>query len=268
MKKRIVSIICIVGFLLTVCLSGCLNFIKPDLTHPREYYGFREVGDFKMFFYTNDTCAIVGTTEQGNTKRFLVIPEKIEDSPVEKFCNVLLSDDLNAPDIKSKALEKIYLDNDDVWLWYYYKSDEAFDCPNLKKIMHIKRGSPKFIYDDSSMPFGSMQYFPRLKYEEYVEEYQDIALLNAANVSYYYNYEDAENDGYYWIDDCDYGGKIEFIPEVPVREGYDFGGWYKEPECENEWNFETDSLPQEKTDENNEQIYQETTLYAKWIEKL
>ena len=48
--------------------------------------------------------------------------------------------------------------------------------------------------------------------------------LNAANVSYYYNYEDAENYGYYWADDCDYGGKIEFIPEEPEREGYEFGG--------------------------------------------
>ncbi len=100
--------------------------------------------------------------------------------------------------------------------------------------------------------------------------------MNAANVSYYYNYEDAENYGYYWADDCDYGGKIEFIPEEPEREGYEFGGWYKEADCINEWDFEVDTLPEEVTEPNqtivNDEIiltekvvYQETILYAKWI---
>ena len=75
--------------------------------------------------------------------------------------------------------------------------------------------------------------------------------------------------GYYWIDDWDYGSKIEFIPPEPEREGYTFGGWYKEPECINEWNFETDVLPEERTEINEEGeeevVYQETKLYAKWV---
>ncbi len=93
--------------------------------------------------------------------------------------------------------------------------------------------------------------------------------FDRANVSYFYNYETEENNGYYWIDDWDYGGKIEFTPPEPEREGYTFGGWYKEPECINKWDFETDVLPEERTEINEEGeeevVYQETKLYAKWV---
>lgn len=41
-------------------------------------------------------------------------------------------------------------------------------------------------------------------------------------------------------------------PANPTKEGYDFGGWYKEAECANAWDFETDT------------VAADTTLYAKW----
>ena len=57
---------------------------------------------------------------------------------------------------------------------------------------------------------------------------------------------------------------IEYIPNSPTRDGYTFGGWYKEPECINTWDFTTDTIPQTQYDENEKEIYQETKLYAKW----
>lgn len=45
-------------------------------------------------------------------------------------------------------------------------------------------------------------------------------------------------------------------PESPVREGYDFGGWYKDGKFTAVFNFEM------------EPIMGETTVYAKWIEKI
>jgi uncharacterized repeat protein (TIGR02543 family) len=71
-------------------------------------------------------------------------------------------------------------------------------------------------------------------------EYRQIL----ANVSYMYNYDDAENEGYYWADSYD-NDIITFIPPEPTRANYTFGGWYKEPECINVWNFETDKTGDE-----------------------
>lgn len=41
-------------------------------------------------------------------------------------------------------------------------------------------------------------------------------------------------------------------PENPTRLGYGFGGWYKDKNCTNKWNF------------NSDVVTSETTLYAKW----
>ena len=50
----------------------------------------------------------------------------------------------------------------------------------------------------------------------------------------------------------DYGSSVTEPPVAEVR-GYVFCGWYKEPECINEWDFEHDV------------ITGDTTLYAKWV---
>ncbi|NLA26943.1 MAG: InlB B-repeat-containing protein [Firmicutes bacterium] len=42
-------------------------------------------------------------------------------------------------------------------------------------------------------------------------------------------------------------------PEPPQRDGYTFGGWYKEAACINAWDFE------------NDEITEDMTLYARWI---
>ena len=53
-----------------------------------------------------------------------------------------------------------------------------------------------------------------------------------------------------YTDVC-YGNTIG-APSDPSENGYAFGGWYKEAECENEWDFE------------NDVVTKATTLYAKW----
>lgn len=87
-----------------------------------------------------------------------------------------------------------------------------------------------------------------------------------ANTAYMFNYENCPNDGYFFINDFDYGTTIECSPYEPLREGYIFSGWYKEPECINIWNFDIDSLPETQYNENGKELYRETKLYAKWIE--
>ena len=105
-----------------------------------------------------------------------------------------------------------------------------------------------------------------------------------ANVSYLYNYEEAPSDGYYWVDNYD-SSLIEYIPPEPIREGYEFAGWYKEAECINKWDFSKDKTSDlyrryYEPDENDSEEYKkeyyeyisthtyvETKLYAKWIKK-
>lgn len=271
MRKKVLRLLipiylfCVVVF----SLCGCnLMFSQPNYPHPNEYYTEREVGDFVVYFFTSDTCEIRGTTEQGNTKRFLVIPKQIEDSSVNAFGTQLLMS-ITVPKITSTILEKVFIESEEMRFW---QSGEQPECTNFKKIICLNECS------HISTVAEIQVYYPKLICDNYNQDRPPSIPLIPANVSYYYNYEDAENNGYYWVDDCDYGGRIEYIPDEPKREGYEFGGWYKESECINQWNFQTDTLPEEKTEqketfENGESVltevtvYQETILYAKWIKK-
>ena len=90
--------------------------------------------------------------------------------------------------------------------------------------------------------------------------------LQIANTSYMFNYEGEPNEGYFFINDFERGGLIENTPYEPRREGYTFAGWYKEPECVNEWDFTKDTLPAAEYDEDGNLLFAETKLYAKWVQ--
>ncbi|CAM3718696.1 InlB B-repeat-containing protein [Erysipelothrix urinaevulpis] len=57
------------------------------------------------------------------------------------------------------------------------------------------------------------------------------------------------------LKNIEHGSKI-LEPEEPFRDGYGFGGWFKESSLKNEWNFDED------------QVTKNQTLYAKWNEKI
>lgn len=99
----------------------------------------------------------------------------------------------------------------------------------------------------------------------YVEYSRKI--LKPANTAFMFNYENCPNGGYFFINDFEYGTTIENTPYEPIRDGYTFGGWYKESTCINAWNFETDTLLQTTYDDQGRELYQETKLYAKWIKE-
>ena len=92
-------------------------------------------------------------------------------------------------------------------------------------------------------------------------------ILKPANTAFMFNYENCPNGGYFFINNFEYGATIENTPYEPIRNGYTFGGWYKESECINAWDFEMDTLPQAQYDDQEREIYQETKLYAKWIKE-
>ena len=105
-----------------------------------------------------------------------------------------------------------------------------------------------------------------IEYVVWKEETKTVS-FKKLNVSYLFNYEGEPNAGYFFARGFEAGGKIENTPYEPRREGYTFGGWYKEPECINAWNFDEDKLPEAKQDEEGNAEFVETKLYAKWTEE-
>lgn len=116
---------------------------------------------------------------------------------------------------------------------------------------------------------GQICYVPSEYYQLYCDRLVDnIRSINKANVVYNINYLNEEYK-YHCVDNYAYSTEekasyITIIPPSPERNGYEFGGWYKESECINVWDFEVDTLPLVQYDENNAEMFQETVLYAKW----
>ena len=244
-----VSILMVAMILLT--LAGC---------------GYKEAGDF-LLEKRGDSYIIIDLSEEGYQKKELFIYNQIGRYNITKISfrgGGLSFFDEEPPVISSQVLEKIYFIN------YVPSRNYAvfYGCDNLTRIIRLETGDFPNDYDffqnsppDESASKRINQY---LKYEDYLKlNHWDFVF--PANVSYYLNYEIEGYDGYHWIDDFDYGTKITYIPDDPEREGYTFSGWYKEEDCINKWDFETDTLPEAILDEEGEPVYQETKLYAKWI---
>ena len=250
MKKKlwkvwIVLILAVTMFML-YCFAGCGIYTKEE-----------EWGNFTVAFYKGRTTAyITGLTAVGQQQRFIVIPKEIDGAKVVSLGKRTALWEPALREWCSDSVEKIYV------VSMLKMISGTFDnCPNLLKALSIYGGAA------INVPHYTEVYFSNYVYLTINPTQLDD--WGRANVSYFYNYDIEENYGYYWIDDWDYGSKIEFIPPEPEREGYTFGGWYKEPECINKWDFETDVLPEERTEINEdgeeEVVYQETKLYAKWL---
>lgn len=255
MKKRMFQIALALAVLATATIGGMAGC---SCTYQDARYGYFTVRYFERRSY----CDITGLTEEGAQQKELVFPKTINGVPVQaigkRAAFSIYIRSLNKPDIASDKLEKVYFNK------HFSIHLESFvDCPNLKKAMKIFTGYSLEINMDKVKNYYCL--------DTYNEVFNNSKIY-AANVSYKYNYDVPASteqgvrseDRYYWIDDYDYGSKIEFIPDDPIREGYTFDGWYKEEECINKWDFDSDTLPAEKYNEDNTLAYQETVLYAKW----
>ena len=210
-----------------------------------------EYGDFVCKFYdTKNTVDINGLSEEGKKKKILVIPEEINGYKVDFIGKKVLTGTA-IPDFNSQRLEVIYFTK------YLHGVFSCNVIPNLKKIYLIEHNMLVNIEYDVTMKNHPKIFMSNF----FMSNYKGIEELSAANVSYFYNYEGAPSDGYYWLDDLEDGEKIAYIPENPTREGYLFGGWFKNEDCTEVWDFETDTITK-PADE-----YYENILYAKWNKK-
>ena len=129
--------------------------------------------------------------------------------------------------------------------------------------MKLTSGNLKIFYCGEVVDLGYFRpnrdtaiYVPAENYEAFnnvLSEGYSQNLLKT-NVSYHLNYDE---NNYYYIDYYENGEKISYIPPIPQRDGYTFGGWFKEADCIDQWDFEEDTilLTEEQTVVN---------LYAKW----
>jgi uncharacterized repeat protein (TIGR02543 family) len=253
MKTKKVKILIMFMAVMTMFsfLSGC-NTNKEKET---EYFRYRIYDDKATGKYVQ----ITGLTEKGANQEVLIVPKEIAGVRVEN---------LKAPSKlwgetglwKSDSLRKVFLHEN------YRVNNHIFrDCSKLEVVCIINYSlsdipsAGKIVGDLGGQCFCYIN--PNVYFS--LDSTHMTRDLKPANVVFYFNYEGSENYGIYWIDNMEYGEKIDIVPESPVRVGYEFEGWFKNSLCTEKWDFENDTLPEVQT-ENGEIMYQETRLYAKW----
>lgn len=260
MLKKIKTLLVIILIIVSIgTLSGCKFAI---------YYPEYESGFYRYAVETKKDgtkrAYLIGLTESGAQQKELIYPETIDGIPVYGIgyvISVSITSYKAIGDFSSDKLEKIFFPTMPKEV---IKTDSIFD--NLQA--------------DTRLVYWNSDYINRIGGRlksicgyNYVEDYYSIKFYEyLANVSYMLNYENAPNNGYYWVDSYD-ESIISFIPPAPNREGFQFDGWYKEPECVIEWKFEKN-----RTDKENllngdsfdsygqyNGVYDGIYLYAKWI---
>ena len=242
MKKNLIFLVI---FLVSFIGSGCSYNRYEDENFT--YYKMK----------VSDECvyAVSGLTEIGKTKDVLIFPVEYNEARTYiKHSNL----GPGSGRIDSSNL-KLFLPKE----FTYVREDYFRFIYNEKNV----NGTNKLIIlsnDPKNLDLSEVKNLKNIFVSNQIyniDKYSDYS-FNRANVSYNYNYDESPNGGYYWIDDYD-GEIISFVPPTPTRDDYTFMGWYKEPECINEWDFNNDVVPSKEFIE-NEYIYKETILYAKW----
>lgn len=266
MVKKILSLFCIITLLSTAAIGmyGCKQ--DPVKTYGDFYYQIlaknEEGVDVLPEKGENPFVRIQGLSEEGQKKEIVVVPQYIDGYEVKQLgfnYGFGVVDGIWQSDI----LKKVFIPFN-----VYISVDTFQQCPNLEKIIMLVHSTD--LYNDGNKKSTFLTSFLHTTKNEtnmYTGPNINSHFFYFSNISFRYNYEGAPLDGYYWIDDYHYGTKITYIPENPTREGYIFVGWYKEPECITPWDFDTDTLPEAKYNEEQEEIYQETILYAKWVKE-
>ena len=254
-------------------------------------FKFFRLGDYRFYGGDQeDSYAIVGAT--GELPKTVYIPAYYKGEEVVRICyikNSYIGPISAAYGLDLKGVDKAYLPYAcSLFEFRWYNGWSSF-FPGRAKELYISRNFVDITYDyydivaycykDYNIIDKYTVYFTPNAYEQFVEcgkhhckEIEGVywygdAMLKIANTAYMFNYENCPNGGYFFINNFEYGTTIENTPYVPLRNGYTFSGWYKEPECINAWDFEVDILPQAQYGEEGYEVYQETKLYAKWIKK-
>lgn len=252
--------ICVVTMVIILVSIGLMLYIFHSCKQIQMGGKIYTSGDFVYSLNVDgDKLYLEDLSEQGKKKETIIIPKEIDGFSVTQYTYPAGIVGYHGS-FESENLKQIYI-VPSISIYTIYCNL----APNVEKIILIGADN-----DLNYLQLNSNEktkiYLCRVDANQQVndEGYIGQNYLWLSNCNYFYNYDEAENDGYYWSDNYDYGEKIAYVPQNPEREGYIFGGWFQEPECVNIWNFDTDTLPEAEYNEEGEALYQETRLYAKW----
>ncbi len=248
--------IIVMFYITTILLSGCS--LKTEISYPDPF----ETGDYYGYAF-NEKEAAVGAFRK-TSKEYLFIPWTIMDKNSKKTYEVI---QLGYKSVKYSQVDGVFSTflNQSIVTRFYIPG-----CINTVYDIYFNNyniyGGVIYFYcgetiDLSPFQLGNVEediiYVPYDRYDDFINKTSNIKIKTLkANVEYCLNYE---CDELYYIDYYSNNEIIEYIPPIPQRDGFTFDGWYKEPECVNEWNFNEDKLVFD-IDEFNV-----TRLYAKWI---
>lgn len=239
----VTAILCI--FSLSACnLAGERMTYGDDLIYcyiPRSGHGRAE--------QSGDYIAVLELTEKGKQKDTIVIPDYIDGKPVVQLGMQGLGylDKLSYDSSYTSIYLPKFLTNDTQNNYYISKLDR--EC----KYYFIDLDNIDYILDSINR-YGndyhvSQKLYNKICENEVTDKVQSHLII--ANVEFVCEEET------YFIADYEVDSKITYIPDVPTQDGYEFDGWYREPNCVTEWNFDTDTFALAE----NETILK---LYAKW----
>ena len=246
MKKLIavgLAALCACG---TVALYSCSGLAGGEIMYSGDFgYCYINYSGDSRPRVNGDYVAIVELTTEGSEKETLIVPDEIDGKPVIQIGNMT-------------GIGYSYSINyAGVWKWIYLpkniQSCERFTSSELrtKKRLIMACNNLEYLHNVVRRPI----YVSEDLYVEYQQEYQKSELNSLVKIADLQYISDGQ---VYFIADYDEGETIAYVPEAPEKEGYEFGGWYKEEECENEWNFEEDTF----TLAEGQTVMK---LYAKWI---
>lgn len=252
MKKILLLLLSI----LIVFCKSC-NIINNDFIESGDFI-YELITDTKDDETNDSFVRIMGLSETGKEKEVIIVPQFINGIEVKEIGREFY---VTEGEWKSEKLKKVFIPFLPNKIFRVFRSY----CPNLEATMIIVNEIPHENSTKEDVYITSYHQTAGNTTSVVPSEYRlGTPACYFANVSYFYNYDEAPNCGYYWIDNYDYGNLITYIPEEPIRDGYTFAGWYKESECINKWDFDVDKTPGVVYNEENRTIYQETRLYAKW----
>ena len=279
MKKIIALILSLALSLLS--LTSCLTLGLPLTLFGIQYANevnnpYNKAKDSDIALNRLNEC--YGLSEEGKTKEIVYIPDNYADEPITVIGGLGGLYTESQAYFFSDNLKKIYIP----WSIERLTHSASYGSHNNDNQIKVISASTHVVPITSYLdlyPTPFLCAIPLLLYNDIFEDgcigtsgepdahkidSLDLERCLPANISYFFNYGGAPNQGYFFVDLLEETGKLTKPPYDPKREGYTFAGWYRDKECEVPFNFEEDSIEISFDIEGN-RIYEEFCLYAKWV---